>query len=48
MEQEKVSIPLILEEVLIQQKFAKELKKADIPNREVNNGYDIALSFSVR
>ena len=42
----KSSIPLILEEVLFN-KNAKGIKKADIPNREVNNGYDISLSFSV-
>jgi len=42
----KSSIPLILEEVLFN-KNSKGIKKADIPNREVNNGYDIALSFSV-
>lgn len=42
----KSSIPLILEEVLFN-KNSKGIKKADIPNREVNNGYDIVLSFSV-
>ena len=42
----KSSIPLILEEVLFN-KNSKGIKKADIPNREVNNGYDIALSFDV-
>ena len=42
----KSSIPLILEEVLFN-KNSKGIKKADIPNREVNNGYDISLSFSV-
>ena len=42
----KSSIPLILEEVLFN-KNSKGIKKADIPNREVNNGYDISLSFDV-
>jgi DNA repair exonuclease SbcCD ATPase subunit len=42
----KSSIPLILEEVLFN-KNSKGIKKADIPNREVNNGYDISLSFEV-
>ena len=42
----KSSIPLILEEVLFN-KNSKGIKKADIPNREVNNGYDIFLSFDV-
>ncbi|MDA8928889.1 hypothetical protein N9I79_01850 [Gammaproteobacteria bacterium] len=42
----KSSIPLILEEVLFN-KNSKGIKKADIPNREVNNGYDISLSLDV-
>jgi len=42
----KSSIPLILEEVLFN-KNSKGIKKADIPNRHVNNGYDISISFSV-
>lgn len=42
----KSSIPLILEEVLFN-KNSKGIKKADIPNREVNNGYDISLLFDV-
>jgi DNA repair exonuclease SbcCD ATPase subunit len=42
----KSSIPLILEEVLFN-KNSKGIKKADIPNREVNNGYDISLTFDV-
>ena len=42
----KSSIPLILEEVLFN-KNSKGIKKAEIPNREVNKGYDISLSFSV-
>ena len=42
----KSSIPLVLEEVLFN-KNSKGIKKADIPNREVNNGYDISLSFNV-
>jgi len=41
----KLSIPLILEEVLFN-KNSKGIKKADIPNRELNNGYSIYLSFS--
>jgi len=40
----KSSIPLIIEEVLYN-KNSKGIKKADIPNRYVNNGYNIALSF---
>jgi Fe-S cluster assembly ATPase SufC len=40
----KSSIPLILEEVLFN-KNSKGIKKADIPNREVNKGYDIGLTF---
>ena len=42
----KSSIPLILEEVLFN-KNSKGIKKADIPNREVNKGYDISLTFDV-
>ena len=42
----KSSIPLILEEVLFN-KNSKGIKKADIPNREVDNGYDISLTFAV-
>jgi DNA repair exonuclease SbcCD ATPase subunit len=41
----KSSIPLILEEVLFN-KNSKGIKKADIPNRDLNNGYSIYLSFS--
>ena len=41
----KSSIHLILEEVLFN-KNSKGIKKADIPNRELNNGYSIYLSFS--
>ena len=41
----KSSIPLILEEVLFN-KNSKGIKKADIPNRELNNGYSIYVSFS--
>ena len=40
----KSSIPLIIEEVLYN-KNSKGIKKADIPNRYVNNGYNISLSF---
>ena len=42
----KSSIPLILEEVLFN-KNSKNVKKADIANRYVSKGYDIALDFSV-
>ncbi len=42
----KSSIPLILEEVLFN-KNSKGIKKADISNRQVNNGYDISLDFNV-
>ena len=42
----KSSIPLILEEVLFN-KNSKGIRKADIANRIVNNGYDIGLIFSV-
>jgi DNA repair exonuclease SbcCD ATPase subunit len=41
----KSSIPLILEEVLFN-KNSKGIKKADIPNRELQNGYSIRLTFS--
>ena len=41
----KSSIPLILEEVLFN-KNSKGIKKADIPNRELQNGYSINLTFS--
>ena len=42
----KSSIPLILEEVLFN-KNSKGIKKADIANRQINNGYDISLDFTV-
>lgn len=42
----KSSIPLILEEVLFN-KNSKNIKKADIQNREFNKGYNISLDFSV-
>ena len=42
----KSSIPLILEEVLFN-KNSKGIKKADIPNRHVNDGYNISIDFSV-
>ena len=42
----KSSIPLILEEGLFN-KNSKNVKKADIANRYVNQGYDISLDFSV-
>jgi len=41
----KSSIPLIIEEALYN-KNSKGIKKADIPNRYVNNGYDIILHFT--
>ena len=41
----KSSIPLIIEEALFN-KNSKGIKKADIPNRYVNNGYRINLEFS--
>ena len=41
----KSSIPLIMEEALYN-KNSKGIKKADIPNRYVNNGYSIKLEFS--
>ena len=40
----KSSIPLIIEEALFN-KNSKGIKKADIPNRYVNNGYHIYLEF---
>ena len=40
----KSSIPLIIEEALYN-KNSKGIKKADIPNRYVNDGYDIELDF---
>ena len=40
----KSSIPLIIEEALYN-KNSKGIKKADIPNRYVNNGYSIKLEF---
>ena len=40
----KSSIPLIVEEALYN-KNSKGIKKADIPNRYVNKGYNIYLSF---
>ena len=42
----KSSIPLILEEVLFN-KNSKNVKKADIANRYINQGYDISLDFTV-
>ena len=41
----KSSIPLIIEEALYN-KNSKGIKKADIPNRYVNNGYHIHLTFT--
>ena len=40
----KSSIPLIIEEALYN-KNSKGIKKADIPNRYINDGYDIILEF---
>ena len=40
----KSSIPLIIEEALYN-KNSKGIKKADIPNRYINDGYNISLSF---
>ena len=40
----KSSIPLIMEEALYN-KNSKGIKKADIPNRYVNDGYNIYLAF---
>ena len=42
----KSSIPLIIEEVLFN-KNSKGIKKQEIQNRFVNNGYSINLTFSV-
>jgi DNA repair exonuclease SbcCD ATPase subunit len=42
----KSSIPLILEEILFN-KNSKNVKKADIANRYINNGYTITLWFTV-
>ena len=41
----KSSIPLIIEEALYN-KNSKGIKKADIPNRYVDDGYNISLSFT--
>ena len=41
----KSSIPLIIEEALFN-KNSKGIKKADIPNRYVNQGYHISLAFT--
>tara|TARA_R110000822_G_scaffold305042_1_gene430530 strand:- start:5966 stop:7762 length:1797 start_codon:yes stop_codon:yes gene_type:complete len=41
----KSSIPLIIEEALYN-KNSKGIKKADIPNRYMNNGYSISLTFT--
>jgi len=41
----KSSIPLIIEEALFN-KNSKGIKKADIPNRYVNKGYNINLEFT--
>ena len=41
----KSSIPLIIEEALYN-KNSKGIKKADIPNRYVNDGYNICLAFT--
>lgn len=41
----KSSIPLIIEEALFN-KNSKGIKKADIPNRYVNKGYNINLQFT--
>ena len=41
----KSSIPLIIEEALYN-KNSKGIKKADIPNRYVNSGYNIQLDFT--
>ena len=41
----KSSIPLIIEEALYN-KNSKGIKKVDIPNRYVNKGYNIYLSFT--
>ena len=41
----KSSIPLIIEEALYN-KNSKGIKKADIPNRYIGNGYNIKLAFT--
>ena len=41
----KSSIPLIIEEALYN-KNSKGIKKADIPNRYINDGYDICLLYT--
>ena len=41
----KSSIPLIIEEALYN-KNSKGIKKADIPNRYIGNGYNIRLAFT--
>ena len=41
----KSSIPLIIEEALYN-KNSKGIKKADIPNRYINDGYNIQLEFT--
>ena len=41
----KSSIPLIIEEALYN-KNSKGIKKADIPNRYINDGYKIVLTFT--
>ena len=41
----KSSIPLILEEVLYN-KNSKNIKKASIPNRHINDGYSIEVEFT--
>lgn len=41
----KSSIPLIIEEALYN-KNSKGIKKADIPNRYISNGYNITLTFT--
>ena len=40
----KSSIPLVIEEILYN-KNSKGIKKADIPNRYINDGYSIFLEF---
>ena len=41
----KSSIPLIIEEALYN-KNSKGIKKVDIPNRHINEGYNISLTFT--
>jgi DNA repair exonuclease SbcCD ATPase subunit len=41
----KSSIPLIIEEALYN-KNSKGIKKVDIPNRHINDGYSISLTFT--